>query len=167
MTKSSLITALTCLLLGSLHALSATAQEVAADIDRTVWSVISRTVVEYDIEAMAAVYHPDAVLVSDRGTVPISEALARWSQGMKDQQKRGATASVSFRFSSRLDAESTAFESGMFNYTEFDPAGNASPVYVPFEALLVKKDGRWLILMERQMTPADESAWTAMVPKQE
>ena len=138
------------------------AETSTEEIDRSVWSVVSRTVVEYDIEEMAAVYHPDAVLVSGRGTVPIAEALTRWGQGMEDQQTAGAKASVSFRFTTRQDGERTAFEVGMFNYTEFDSAGNASPVYVPFEALLVKKDGRWLILMERQLTPADEAAWNAM-----
>ena len=46
------------------------------EIDRDVWSVVSRTVGESDIEGMAAVYHSDAVLVGDSGTIPIAEQLA-------------------------------------------------------------------------------------------
>lgn len=132
-------------------------------IDRDVWSVVSRTVVDYDIEGMAAVYHPDAVLVSPRRTVPIADALAGWSRGMEEQLASGASATVSFRFTTRQDGETTAFEVGMFNYIQVDGNGGASPVYVPFEALLVKKDGRWLILMERQLEAADEADWNALV----
>ena len=50
----------------------------------------------------------------------------------------------------------------MFNYTQVDSDGNATTAYVPFEALLVRKDDRWLILMERQLEPVDEAAWNAL-----
>ena len=132
------------------------------EIDRTVWSVVSRTVVEQDIEGMAGTYHPDAVLVSGRGTVPIADQLPKWGQGMEDQKAAGGGARVSFRFGIRQDGEATAFESGMFKYTEIDSSGNESSAYVPFEALLVKKNDRWLIVMERQFEPADQAAWGAM-----
>ena len=55
---------LVCLGVGSAFAEGTSTRE----IDRDVWSVVSRTVVESDIEGMAAVYHSDAVLVAESGT---------------------------------------------------------------------------------------------------
>ncbi len=135
-----------------------------AEIDRTVWEIIARSVVEQDIEAMAGTYHPDAVLVSGRGTSRIADQLVVWGQGMEDQKATGAGATVAFRFSQRLDGEETAFETGIFNYIVIDSEGNKSPSYVPFEALLVRKDGTWLMVMERQLPAVDEAAWEALDP---
>lgn len=142
---------------------SAIAEDMStAQIDRDVWSVVSRTVVEADIEGMAATYHPDAVLVSNNGTVPIADQLAKWGRDMVEAEKVGTTARVSFRFTSRQDGEQTAFETGMFKYTSTTASGEETSYRVPFEALLVKKDGKWLMLMERQLGAADEAAWAAL-----
>jgi uncharacterized protein (TIGR02246 family) len=132
------------------------------EIDRTVWSVVSETVAVHDLEGMAAVYHQDAVVVSERGTVAIADQLVRWGEGMERAEAAGASAGVSFRFVTRQDGETTAFQIGMFRYTRTDRDGTESTSYVPFEALLVKKEGRWLILMERQLKAADESAWDSL-----
>ncbi len=131
-------------------------------IDAQVWTAISTTVLEHDIAGMAATYHPDAVLVTSQGTMPIARALAGWGQSMEAMKRDGSRASVAFRFSRRQDGAETAFESGMFNYAATDSAGSTTRYIVPFEALLVRQDDRWLILMERQLAPADESAWNAM-----
>ena len=40
--------------------------------------------------------------------------------------------------------------------------GVEQPRFVPFEALHVKKAGRWLMLSERQLDAADEAAWDAL-----
>ena len=149
---------LTCLSVGSVFAEDTTTRE----IDRDVWSVVSRTVVESDIEGMAAVYHSDAVLVAESGTVPIAEQLAKWGRDMEDAKRDGTSAIVSFRFTSRQDDKATAFETGMFKYTATVPSGAQTSYYVPFEALLVKKGKKWLILMERQLEAADEAAWAAL-----
>ena len=135
------------------------------EIDRDVWSVISRTVAESDIEGMAAIYHSDAVLVGDSGTVPIAEQLAKWGQDMEAARRDAMSASVSFRFTSRQDDKKTAFESGMFKYTVTAPSGAETSYRVPFEALLVNKDGKWLMLMERQLETADEAAWAALADR--
>ena len=147
-----------------LPAVSLGDQTSGAEIDRTVWEVIARSVVEQDIEAMASTYHPDAVLVSGRGTSRIADQLVVWGRGMQDQKATGAAATVAFRFSQRLDGEETAFEAGIFNYTVIDSEGDEIPSYVPFEALLVRKDGIWLMVMERQLPAVDESAWEALDP---
>jgi ketosteroid isomerase-like protein len=131
-------------------------------IDAQVWTVISTTVVEHDIAGMAATYHPDAVLVSSQGTMPIARVLAGWGQSMEAMKANGSRASVAFRFALRQDDAETAFESGMFNYAVIDSAGATTRYIVPFEALLVRKDGRWLMVMERQLAATDEAAWNAM-----
>ena len=158
------VVAVVCLGIALSSAPVRAAEPSSEEIDRTVWNVISRTVVEQDIDGMAATYHPDAVLVSARGTTLIADQLVIWGEGMEDQKAAGASATVSFRFETRLDGEATAFESGMFKYTEIDAGDNESSGYVPFEALLVKKDGTWLIVMERQLPVSDESAWNALGP---
>ena len=149
---------LICLSGGSALAADTTAQE----IDRDVWSVVSRTVVEADIEGMAATYHSDAVFVGGGGTVPISEQLAKWGRDMEEEKLVGTSAAVSFRFTGRHDDKATAFETGMFKYTVTAPSGEETSYRVPFEALLVKQGGKWLILMERQLGSADEDAWAAL-----
>jgi len=131
-------------------------------IDAQVWMAISTTVVEHDIAGMAATYHPDAVLVTSQGTMPIAQALAGWGKAMEQMRRNGSRASVAFRFSLRQDGAETAFESGMFNYAVTDSAGTTTRYIVPFEALLVRKDARWLIVMERQLAATDEAAWNAM-----
>jgi uncharacterized protein (TIGR02246 family) len=136
--------------------------KISSEIDDQIWSVVSRTVVDHDIEGMAAIYHPDAVLVNARGTVPIAPQLAIWGEGMETMKSEGATATVAFRFDSRHDNESTAFETGIFRYATTDAAGVESPSFVLLEALLIKQDGRWLILMERQLEATDEAAWNAL-----
>ena len=136
--------------------------DISSEIDSAIWEVISATVAANDIEGMAATYHPDAVLVSPRGTVSIAEQLVTWGEGMERIEREGRSATVAFRFTSRQDNAETAFERGMFRYAETDQQGVEQPIFVPFEALLVKKDGRWLMVMERQLDATDESAWNAL-----
>jgi hypothetical protein len=94
--------------------------------------------------------------------MPIARALAGWGQSMEAMKRSGSRASVAFRFSLRQDGAETAFESGMFNYAVTDSAGAMTRYIIPFEALLVRKDTRWLIVMERQFAAADEAAWSAL-----
>ena len=131
-------------------------------IDAQVWTTVSTTVVEHDIAGMTATYHPDAVVVTPQGTMPIARALAGWGKSMEAMKQNGSRASVAFRFSLRQDGAETAFEAGMFNYAATDSAGATTRYIIPFEALLVRKNDRWLIVMERQFAAADETAWNAM-----
>ena len=48
------------------------------------------------------------------------------------------------------------------SYAETDSENVEQAIFIPFEALLVKRDGRWLIVMERQHEPTDENAWGAL-----
>jgi hypothetical protein len=38
----------------------------------------------------------------------------------------------------------------------------SKPGYTQMEALLVKHDGKWRLVMEHQLEPATEAAWNAL-----
>ena len=145
----------------SIMAFRAGASQTASstrDIDRNVWSVISTTVVEHDIAGMGRLYAIDAVLVTPKGTSPIKDALDRWGRDMVAMKARGDKATVEFRFSRRQDDSTTAFEVGMFKYT-VTSKGVSTPNIHPFEALLVKTNGQWRIVMERQFDAVTQAEW--------
>jgi len=137
-------------------------QEISQQIDQDTWAVISQAVANADIEAMAATYHPDAVVVNGNETVPIESALSKWAEGMKQATTNGSTASVSFRFAVRQDDETTAFETGIFKYSAIDSSGTETLMFMDFETLLVKKENRWLFVMERQRNETDKASWEAL-----
>ena len=131
-------------------------------IDADVWAPIAASVVHDDIAAMGRTYHPDAVLVSNDGTRSIASALAGWGKDMVTNKAKGTRATVEFRFTKRQDDTETAFETGVFKYTVIDKAGVATPSYRRLEALLVKRQGKWRIVMERQLDAVTEAAWNAI-----
>lgn len=132
---------------------------VSSEIDRAIWSVFTATVAAEDIVGMGRLYSPDAVLVTPKGTTPIKETLERWGRDMVAAKARGDRATVEFRFSLRQDDSTTAFEAGLFKYTVITKSGVSTPQFVPFEALLVKTNGAWRVLMERQLAPVTQAEW--------
>lgn len=146
----------------ALVAIPATASaQVTSELD-AYWTELARTVEEGDFEGYSALYHPDAVLVMQgSGSVPIGSALAAWKQGFDDTRDGKAVAGVEFRFAERLHDATTAHESGMFRHSLEPEEGDAVVALVWFEALLVKKDGRWLMVMEYQKNAATDEDWDA------
>ena len=141
---------------------TAAAQSSTDELD-AYWAEVSRTVADGDFEGYSAIYHPDAVLVFDTRdeSVSLETALAGWKAGF-DQTKAGElTASVDFRFSKRLVSETTAYEEGIFHYQAVSADG-PSGAMVHFSALSVKRDGRWLMLMENQISIATQEEWDAL-----
>ena len=146
------------------------AQPTLADDDKTiaeldaVWAELTRTVVEGDFDGMAAAYHADAVLVNAiSGTsYPISEAMQGWKTGIDRTRAGEVDASVTFKFTQRLHNETTAHDTGMFYYTAKSLDEDASSAIINFEALLVKKDGQWKIMMEYQKSVATTGQWDAL-----
>lgn len=134
----------------------------SAAIDADFWNAIAASVVADDIAAMARVYHPDAVLVTAESTRPIRDVIVGWGKDMAANKAKGTRATVVLRFAIRQDDAETAFETGIFKYTLTDRAGKSTPSYRRFEALLVKKDGKWRGVMERQLEAATEAAWNAL-----
>ena len=129
------------------------------DIDVDVWSVFVATVAADDIVRMGEVYLPNAVLVGPQGTKAIKEALEGWGRDMAAAKAKGTRATVEFRFVRRQDDATTAFETGMFKYTVIEKSGASSSKVYPFEQLLVKTNGKWRVLMERQFAEVTQDAW--------
>ncbi len=163
MNRCSLRLALFCLLLVPLGVNAQVTDQLDA-----YWAEVTRTVEEGDFDGYAALYHPDAVLVNlgSGNSYPISQALAGWEQGFVDTREGKGTASVSFRFTQRLHDATTAHETGIFRYTYTPQGGEQTVAQVHFNALLVRKDGVWLMLMEYQKQPATAEEWDALGAEQ-
>lgn len=136
-----------------------------AELD-ALWAEVDRAVREGDFEAYAAHCHPEGVLVSEsKGfSQPLSAALARWKPEFAATREGRMTAEVETRFTRRLGDATTAHESGMFRYTSRMEGKESHTDFVPFDALLVKRDGRWLILMEHQKAHATQAEWEKLAP---
>ena len=131
------------------------------------WNEVSRAVAAGDFEAYKATCHSEGVLVSGskKTSHSLSDALARWKQGFENTRRGKMKAAVAFRFSQRLGNETTAHETGMFAYSTEDAEGNRTREFIHFEALLVKRGGKWLILMEYQKTVGTKQEWDALAKK--
>ena len=163
---------LTTLLLTFLTVTKTIAQSEAdqlrkSEIDKSYWSEISRTVKEGDFEGYNATCHENAVLVTTSGknkqSYPMTKALAGWKQGFLNTKQGKQMDNVQFRFSQRIGDETTAHETGIFYFTSHDGTGKLiSEGYTHLEALLVKRDGKWLCLMEYQKAKASKEEWDAL-----
>jgi ketosteroid isomerase-like protein len=143
-------------------AAGATQGATSAAIDADVWKPVAASVVNDDIVAMGKVYHPEAVLVTPQGTRPIASALAGWGKDIAANKAKGIRATVEFRFTKRQDDAETAFQTGAFKYTTIDRAGVSTPGYRRLESLLVKRQGKWRIVMERQLDAMTEAEWNKL-----
>ncbi|MFK7814282.1 MAG: hypothetical protein AB8B59_17420 [Maribacter sp.] len=134
-----------------------------AELDQF-WTELSRTVNDGDFEGYKATYHDDAVVVfttgENKASMSISKALANWQQDFIDTKAGKTVNSVAFRFSQRVGDATTAHETGIFVFQSNSKNGEISPKqYVHFEALLVKHDSAWLMVMEYQKSRATEEEW--------
>lgn len=155
--KTHLCTAVLVVLLP----VSAVAQNTVSELD-AYWDEVSRTVEEGDFEGYGVLYHADAVLVTlGSGSQPIGAALDGWRQLFVDTREGRARASVEFRMTQRLNDATTAHETGLFRYVFAPEGAEESAAVVHFEALLVKNDGSWLMLMEYQKEAGTAEEWEA------
>ena len=128
------------------------------------WTKVSRSVGEGDYAAYSSTCHPKAVLVSGnkKTSYPLADALKRWKAEFDDTKAGKRKSSVTFRFAHRYGDATTAHESGIFLYTFQLPGEPLQKEYIDFEALLVKVDGDWKIMMEYQKSSTTEAAWDAL-----
>jgi len=98
-----------------------------------------RTVVEVDFTAMAATYHEDAVLVTNKNITPIGQVLQRWKKDGEAFQEAGGSATLDFRVIKRLINNGVASELGIFRYATKDESGKENVLYSYFEDLNIKK----------------------------
>ena len=130
------------------------------------WALVSKAVREGDYEAYKATCHPNGVLVSGshRTSYSLSKALQRWKPGFDETRSGKLKSKVEFRFNQRLGDSTTAHETGLFHYTSKGPEAETVDVYIHLEALLIKDDGRWLIMMEYQKAETTKEVWDKLTP---
>lgn len=128
------------------------------------WAEVSRAVGTGDFAAYEATCHPEGVLVSGskKTSSPLADALKRWKKEFDATKSGEMKASVDFRFSQRLGDAITAHETGMFLYSSVGTDGKETHDYIHFEALLVKRDGHWKILMEYQKSKGTRAEFEAL-----
>ena len=120
------------LLLGLSQAMAVDgAAQTTSELD-AYWTEMERIIREGDADAAAALYAEDAVLVSRsrNRTVPIATVFPEWRQEY-DNTRSGKTSSVvSFRFSQRLNDETTAQRNNAYEllkvHTVCSPAGRSA-----------------------------------------
>jgi hypothetical protein len=128
------------------------------------WARVSKAVNTGDFASYTDTCHPLGVLVSGTKEMsqPLSVALARWEKEF-DLTREGKTKNtVDFRFVRRNGDATTAFETGIFRYSLELPGEPPKVEYIRFEALLVKENGAWKILMENQQAAVTEAEWDAL-----
>lgn len=152
------------LLLSLPRTLAADAPDQArlAELD-AYWAEVSKAVGTGDFAGYKATCHPEGILVSGtRGySQPLAKALARWEPEFAATKSGQVTSSVRFRFSKRLNDETTAHETGIFLYSTTDGDGKTTREYIHFEGLLLKTE-RWRIVMEFQKSQASKEEWDAL-----
>jgi ketosteroid isomerase-like protein len=128
------------------------------------WGEVSRSVGTGDFAAYEATCHPEGVLVSGskKSSSPLADALKRWKKEFDATKGGEMKASVEFKFSQRLGDATTAHETGMFLYSATGADGKETREYIHFEALLVKRDGRWKIMMEYQKSKGTRAEYEAL-----
>lgn len=128
------------------------------------WNRVSKAVRTGNLEAYRATCHPDGVLISGKAKKSelLSQALIRWGKEFADTKAGKMQADVKFRFSGRITGKDTAHEKGIFLYSSKKKGEEWKKDYVHFEALLVKKDGEWKILMEFQKSSATQKEWESL-----
>jgi ketosteroid isomerase-like protein len=90
--------------------------------------------------------------------------LPEWGKDIAENKAIGTRATVEFRFTSRQSDAESAFETGVFKYTVIDKSGRSTPSYRRLESLMVKHQGKWRIVMERQLEAVTEATWNSMRP---
>ena len=140
-----------------------TNQSRVAELD-AYWDEVVRTVEAGDADGYGSTFHQDGVLVTQaqQTTYPLTKALAGWRKGLDDTKEGKNKVSLEFQFSQRWGDETTAHETGIFKHVSTDLDGNRREKMVHFEALLVKVNLEWKLLMEYQKIPATKDEWYAL-----
>lgn len=139
------------------------------------WAEMAHTVQQGDFEGYSALYHPDAVVVFGFGnkpaSMPVAWALKSWKEGFDNTAAGKQRDNVAFRFTQRVgdpggqSEATTAHETGMFVFTSTNASGETTTYIAHFETLLVKRDGRWLVVMEYQKAQGTQQEWEALQPE--
>ena len=136
--------------------------QVTAEID-ALWARVIESVRTGDPELYLSTYHPDAIFVSARRgiTRKVSADVEANADAWEDTREGRTRRDLAFRFTERLRDEDSAHDVGIFRYSSTEADGSTRVVLIHFEAALVKKDGRWLQLLEYQKSDATQAEWEA------
>lgn len=128
------------------------------------WEKVSKAIGSGDLEGYRATCHPEAVLVSGpkKTSLPLADALVRWKPEFDATKAGTRTSKLEFRLSQRYGDETTAHESGIFLYSFRKEGAELVKEYIFFEALLVKREGQWLLVMEYQKSRATPEEWETL-----
>lgn len=138
-----------------------------SEIDQTYWNEIARTVNTGDFKGYEALCDKNAVLVvsigNNKRSEPMTVALEHWKQGFLDTKNGKTKDTVSFRFSQRIGSATTAHETGIFCFISTNNTNQkTTKQYIHFEALLVKNNEKWQVVMEYQKSLATVDEWEAL-----
>ncbi|HIF23608.1 MAG TPA: DUF4440 domain-containing protein [Gemmatimonadetes bacterium] len=134
--------------------------QVTTELD-SLWADVAQSVATGDTDLYLSTYHPDAIFVSARRgiTRTVAEDVEANRAAWDDTREGRARRSVEFRFTERLNSQTSAYEVGIFRYASTEADGSTRVALIHFEAALVKKDGVWLQLLELQTSDATEADW--------
>jgi hypothetical protein len=151
-------------LVGSTLPAAAQTDSVAVELD-AFWRGVERSVTEWSVAAQRATYHPDAIGVAgDAEEYRTSLIHADFAARQADTAQMNTSPlnpGLEFRITSRVHDAVTSHEVGMYRFSADTPAGRRVH-YGAVDSYLVKKDGRWLILVEIQRREdLTEAEWQA------
>ena len=133
---------------------------IIEELDRS-WISMKRSIKNGDFRQFKTMYHRDAIMVNGikDSTYSIRNAFDTWEQGFKDTKAGTIDADLELKFSRRIFDNDTAHETGIFHYYTINESGKSTDSFIHFEALWIKKQNRWFMLMENQISRASKSEW--------
>ena len=117
-------------------------------LKRALNSVINQTYKEWEI------------IIIDNNS---KDGTKKMVKGFKDTKSGEITANLDVKFSERIYDQFTAHETGIFHYYTINKGGEQNDTYVHFESLWVKKNNKWIMMMEYQKTRTDETEWNTLL----
>jgi len=133
---------------------------IIEEIDSS-WAKMKRFINNGDFRKFKTMYHRDAIMVNGikNSTYPIKNAFVIWEQGFIDTKTGSIDADLELKFSRRIFDNDTAHETGIFHYYTIKESGESTDSFIHFEALWIKKQNKWFMLMENQISRASKSEW--------
>lgn len=130
------------------------------------WDKIKNNIISGDFRSFKSSYHRDAILVNGitKKCYPIKKAFDGWRQGFIDTKAGILDANLELKFSQRVFDKYTAHEIGIFHYYTIDKKGKKIDSYVHFESLWIKKQNKWFMLMENQVSKTNKQEWDKFKP---
>ena len=109
------------------------------------WSGVVSSVVNWDIDAQKATYHPDAISVRGDDAAYETKLMSQVYAEVSDSSPP-SNPGLEFRFLSRVHDVNTAHEVGLYRFW----SDEVEEFFGTVDSYLVKVDGQWKILVEIQ-----------------